>query len=70
MADISSSMTLLQIVELHPDTVDVFHEYEEITGSCLLCSNLFDSLESVAAQYDLNVGDLLRRLQGANDEEK
>lgn len=62
MADLSPSMTILQIIELHPDTVEVFRHYEQITGSCLLCSNLFDSLESVAAQYSLRLDDLLARL--------
>lgn len=63
MSDLSPSMTLLQIVELHPDTVEIFRHYEQTTGSCLLCNNLFDSLASVALQYNLDLDDLLKRLQ-------
>jgi hypothetical protein len=68
MTELLSSMTLLEIVELRPDTVEVFRQYEELTGSCLLCSNLFDSLESVASQYSLKLDDLLSRLQTSDEE--
>jgi len=67
MVDLLSSMTLLQIIELGPDTVKVFRQYEQITGSCLLCNNLFDSLESVASQYSLKVDDFINSLQTSNE---
>ena len=66
MTNLLSSMTLLEIVELRPNTVELFRQYEQETGSCLLCNNLFDSLESVASQYNLKLDDLLNRLQNSN----
>ena len=63
MGPISSSMTLLEIIEKLPDTEKIFRQYEQLTGSCLLCNHLFDSLESVASQYNLALDELLSRLQ-------
>jgi len=67
MKDIFPSMNLLEIVELRPNTVEVFRQYEEMTGSCLLCNHLFDSLESVAAQYGLKLDDFLKQLKTSED---
>lgn len=55
-------MTLLEIVEKHPETEDVFREYEDIAGECLLCKNLFDSIEDVAREYNINSEELLNKL--------
>lgn len=66
MPEISPTMTLLQIIELRPETEAVFHQYEKMTGSCLLCHNLFDTLENVATQYSLNLDDLFNSLQTTN----
>jgi len=63
-------MTLLEIIELRPETEAVFRQYEQMTGSCLLCNNLFDSLESVASQYSLKMDDLLNSLQTSNEKRK
>ena len=67
MPDLSPLMTLLQIIELRPEAVEVFRRYEQITGSCLLCSNLFDSLASVADQYELKIDALLAQLEGQDE---
>jgi hypothetical protein len=67
MPEISANMTLLEIAQLHPETEAIFRQYEQITGSCLLCNNLFDSLSSMAAQYSLKLDELLRHLQTSNE---
>ncbi len=67
MTNLLSSMTLLEIIELRPNSVEVFRQYEQLTGACLLCNNLFDSLESVSSQYSLELDDFLNRLHTSND---
>lgn len=64
MHEISSAMTLLDIVDMWPENQDVFRQYEEYTGTCLLCQHLFDSLESVASQYAIDLEDFMHKLQG------
>ena len=53
MTIINPNMSLLQIVELSPQSEEVFHQYDDEAGCCLLCNNLFDSLEEVARTYSL-----------------
>lgn len=67
MFPIDSKMSLLQIVESNPLTEEVFCQYEEELGSCLLCNNLFDSLEVVAEVYQLDINEMLSRLRLAED---
>ncbi|NMC28093.1 MAG: hypothetical protein GYA42_08095 [Syntrophomonadaceae bacterium] len=62
--EITPEMTLLDIVERIPETQDVFRQYEECTGTCLLCQHLFDSLESVASQYAIDLENIMRELRG------
>lgn len=69
MTKILSSMTLLEIVELKPETVDIFRKFEKAAGSCLLCNHLFDSLENVASEYKLNLDHLLASLEKPKQEQ-
>ncbi|CDF58615.1 hypothetical protein [Thermobrachium celere] len=62
---IQKEMILLDIVEKYPETEDVFHMYDEVAGVCILCSNLFDSLEVVANKYDLDLEKFLQQLNRA-----
>lgn len=59
---ITKDMTTLDIVEKYPKTEKIFHEYDKITGKCLLCNNLFDTVEVIAANYELNLAEILDRL--------
>jgi len=34
-------MSLLEMVELSPRSEEVFHQYDDEAGCCLLCNNLF-----------------------------
>lgn len=63
MIIITPDMSLLQIVELSPQTEEVFHQYDDEAGCCLLCNNLFDSLEEVARTYSLDLNQILARLK-------
>ncbi len=59
---IQSNMIILDIVEQYPQTDLVFREYDSRIGKCLLCNNLFDTIESVVKEYKLDEDDMLRKL--------
>lgn len=60
--------TVLDILEHYPDTAKVFREYEKLSQSCLICQHLFDPLENLVQQYQLDPEKLLQSLQQAADE--
>ncbi|NMA93227.1 MAG: hypothetical protein GX975_01050 [Clostridiales bacterium] len=62
---IKSDMLVLDIVEQYPQTDSVFREYDEIIGECLLCNCLFESVGSVAKEYQLDEAEMLRKLNEA-----
>lgn len=55
-------MLVLDIVEQYPQTEPVFRDYDEIIGKCLLCNCLFESVGSVAKEYQLDEAEMLRKL--------
>lgn len=55
-------MTVLDVVERHPETEAVFREYDDVIGKCLLCQNLFDSIESISQVYAINSMEMIRKL--------
>nr|WP_320051069.1 hypothetical protein [uncultured Desulfuromonas sp.] len=59
---IRAEMTLLDIVSNHEETIEVFHQYDEEAGVCLCCTALFESVQTVATTYNLNIEALLRDL--------
>lgn len=62
MQTIDKNMTLLDIVYSYPETEAIFHTFDEVLGHCLLCENLFDSIEFICATYGLNESELLDQL--------
>ncbi len=59
---IKKDMTPLDIVEKYPETEPVFREYDAILGECLLCNYLFDSIEEIAAKSEINIEEMIKRL--------
>lgn len=59
---ITKEMNLLSIVEKYPQTEDVFHQYDKIIEECLLCNNLFDTIETVSNKYKINMDNILEKL--------
>lgn len=59
---ITQKMTILDIVEKYPETEAVFHEYDSFLGKCLLCNNLFNTIEEIAKSYNLNLIELIEKL--------
>lgn len=62
---IEKDMVLLDILEKYPETEDVFHMYDERAGVCIMCSHLFDSLESVTKKYGIELDEILNKLNRA-----
>lgn len=54
--------TVLELVEHHPETEQVFNQYSKRLGICLCCEALFATLSEVADRYELNLDELLARL--------
>ncbi|MFA6822213.1 MAG: hypothetical protein WCR32_00240 [Geobacter sp.] len=57
--------TVLELVEHHPETEPVFNRYSKRLGICLCCEALFATLAEVANRYELNLDELLARLNSA-----
>jgi len=55
-------MQILYIVEKYPETEEVFRFYDDIAGKCTMCHNLFDSLENFALEYEIDLDDLILKL--------
>jgi len=63
--DITTSMTVREVVATYRATKDVFWRYDDRAGECLLCRVLFDPLDRMAAPYGLDLDGLLPELQRA-----
>jgi predicted secreted protein len=59
---ITPEMILLDIVEKHASTKEVFKKYDVAAGECILCHNLFEPLKNVISRYNLNSEKLLSDL--------
>jgi ADP-dependent NAD(P)H-hydrate dehydratase / NAD(P)H-hydrate epimerase len=62
---ISPDMTVLDVIRRYRHTESVFKKYDEKAGECICCNALFEPLENMAAQYDLNLDDLLAELEAS-----
>ncbi len=60
---INKKMTLLDIVDKYPFTQDVFHSYDDRAGVCILCENLFSTIEELALYYELDMEEIISRLE-------
>lgn len=63
---ITENMTPLDIVEKYPKTEDVFREYDVVVGRCLLCNNLFDTIEDIASNYNINLVEMIEKLDNVS----
>ena len=59
---IKPDMTVLDIVSRYRETEAVFRKYDEKAGECICCRALFDTLQSVAEKYGLDMERLLSDL--------
>ena len=62
---ITPDMTLLDIVHRHRATEPVFRTRDERAGVCLLCTELFETVRTVAERYGLDLESLMADLERA-----
>lgn len=60
---ITPEMTVLEVLSRYRQTEAVFRRYEEKTGVCLMCHDLFQPLTDVAACHHLDLARLLKELR-------
>jgi hypothetical protein len=58
-------MTVLDVVFKYRQTEAVFKQYDQQAGECICCQALFESLQDVAARYNLDLEELLTDLETA-----
>lgn len=58
-------MTALEIIGKYPETEDVFRNYDDIVGKCVLCNCLFDTINKISEDYKLNLDVLLDKINRA-----
>ncbi len=65
MSAITPETTVLELVEYYPETEAVFERYTKRIGICICCECLFCSLKEVVKRYELNLDELMARLNSA-----
>ena len=58
-------MTVLDVVSRYKATQIVFKHYDNQAGECICCQALFETLETVAEKYGLNLKKLMADLEAA-----
>ena len=56
-------MTVLDIVSRWRSTEVVFKKYDHDAGECICCQALFESLNTVAEKYNLDLAQLINDLK-------
>lgn len=59
---VTTETTVLELVELCPETELVFKHYTRRIGICICCDALFCTLSEVAERYEIDIDELMRRL--------
>lgn len=60
--ELRPNTTVLELLEHHPEREAVFSCYSKRIGVCLCCEALFATLTEIALRYELNLDELLARL--------
>jgi hybrid cluster-associated redox disulfide protein len=66
---ITKEMTVLDVVERHTGTIEVFKAYDNRFNVCICCQSLFESLENVCEKYGIDLDNLLAEINAAVFEE-
>ncbi len=62
---ITEEMTVLDIISAYPETETTFKSYDEQVGECICCQMLFEPARQVAKKYNLDMTELLVKLNAA-----
>ncbi|MEW6770596.1 MAG: hypothetical protein AB1330_04300 [Bacillota bacterium] len=60
---ISKDMTILEIIEEHPETQEIFDFYSKRYATCISCGWLFSTVQETAAATGIPLESLLRDLE-------
>lgn len=55
--------SMLELLELHPETEAVFEQYTRRIGICICCEALFCTIGEVANRYEIESDELISRLE-------
>ncbi len=56
---VNKNITILDLVNKHPETIPVFTEYDQKFSTCICCNSLFDTLQTAAIKNNLDLENLL-----------
>ncbi|MCF8012069.1 MAG: DUF1858 domain-containing protein [Clostridiales bacterium] len=59
---ITKDMTILEIAEKYPGSLEVFKIYDERFQTCICCNSLFDTLEQVCSKYGIDLEEILSKI--------
>ncbi|PLX99713.1 MAG: hypothetical protein C0622_10045 [Desulfuromonas sp.] len=62
---IKADMMILDIVDKFPGTEEILKAYDAEVGECICCCMLFETLETTAQKYELDLERLLNELNWA-----
>lgn len=60
---ITAKSVMFDLVEKYPETQEVFKKYDQRAGQCVMCHNLFDTLESFTKAYDFDLKVIISELE-------
>lgn len=60
-------MTLLTFVEIFPSLEDDIRTYDEAAGCCLLCTCLFETLETIEKNKKIDFSKLIKQAEDLSE---
>ncbi len=63
--NIAANLTVLDVVSTYPETEVIFKSYDASVGECICCQSLFDTVQQVADKYNLDLPEILNKLNSA-----
>lgn len=60
---LKSGLKIIDVVYKYPRTEEVFREYDHKLGACVLCEHLFDTVHELAVRHDIDLEELMTKLE-------
>ncbi|WP_347490301.1 DUF1858 domain-containing protein [Desulfoscipio sp. XC116] len=62
---LTKDMTILDLAEKHPESLQVFKAYDHCLDVCICCESLFETLERVCDKYGIDLDKLMTEIDEA-----
>lgn len=62
---IRPDMSVLDVISNWGSTETIFQKYDQNAGECICCNSLFESLQEIAAKYNIDIELLINDLEMA-----